>query len=76
MVKYTSTKQLSFTEFQTPFVNGLDGTNRRVLLARQIPWYESETSTTSESWIVIIFFVMNLALWGQINFFVQFLGRF
>jgi len=43
MVKYTSAKQLSFTEFQTPFVKGLDGKNRWVRLARQIPWDELVT---------------------------------
>lgn len=43
MVKYTSTKQLSFTEFQTPFVKCLNGNNRWVRLARQIPWDESVT---------------------------------
>lgn len=40
MVKYTSTKQLSFAEFKTPFANGLDGENRWVRLAAQIPWDE------------------------------------
>ena len=40
MVKYTSTKQLSFEEFRTPFEKGLDAGNRWVRLAAQIPWDE------------------------------------
>lgn len=40
MVKYESTKQLSFAEFQTPFEKGIDGKNRWVLLAAHIPWDE------------------------------------
>lgn len=38
MVKYTSTNQLSFAEFRTPFEKGIDGNNRWVHLAEQIPW--------------------------------------
>jgi IS5 family transposase len=38
MVKYKSSRQLSFAEFRTPFEKGLDGTNRWVRLAEQIPW--------------------------------------
>jgi len=37
MVKYSSTKQLSFAEFRTPFEKGIDGNNRWVRLAEQIP---------------------------------------
>lgn len=40
MVKYTSTKQLSFKEFRTPFEQGIDGNNRWVRFAEQIPWDE------------------------------------
>ena len=40
MVKYTSTRQLSFAEFRTPFEKGIDGSNRWVRLAEQIPWDE------------------------------------
>jgi IS5 family transposase len=40
MVKYTSTNQLSFAEFRTPFEKGIDGNNRWVRLAEQIPWDE------------------------------------
>ena len=38
MLKYTSSEQLSFTEFQTPFEKGLDGKNRWIVLAAHIPW--------------------------------------
>ena len=38
MVKYTSTKQLTFDEFETPFETGLNENNRWVLLAKQPPW--------------------------------------
>jgi hypothetical protein len=37
---------------------------------------KAKTSKTSESWIAIIFFVMNLARWGRIYFFAKFLWRF
>ena len=40
MVKYTSSKQLSFEEFETHLGKSLDGSNRWVVLARQIPWDE------------------------------------
>ena len=40
MVKYTSTRQLSFKEFRTPFEHGIDGSNRWIRLAEQIPWDE------------------------------------
>ena len=40
MIKYTSTRQLSFEEFKTPFYHGLDKTNRWVVLAQHIPWDE------------------------------------
>ena len=40
MVKYTSASQLAFEEFQTPFEQGLDKTNRWVRLAGYIPWDE------------------------------------
>ena len=38
MVKYTSTKQLSFEAFKTPFQRGLDPKNRWIRLAEMIPW--------------------------------------
>lgn len=40
MVKYSSSKQISFAEFRTPFEKGIDGSNRWVRLAVQIPWDE------------------------------------
>lgn len=40
MVKYNSAQQLSFKEFRTPFEKGIDGNNRWVRLADQIPWDE------------------------------------
>ena len=43
MVKYTSSKQLSFDEFETHLGKPLDGHNRWVLLASQIPWDELAT---------------------------------
>ena len=43
MVKYTSSKQLSFEEFETHLGKPLDGHNRWVLLASQIPWDELAT---------------------------------
>ena len=39
-VTYTSQSQLSFTGFETPFHNGLDPSNRWVVLSAQIPWDE------------------------------------
>ena len=38
--EYTSQTQLSFTGFETPFYNGLDPSNRWVVLSSQIPWDE------------------------------------
>ena len=38
MVKYKSTKQLTFAEFETPFETSLDKNNRWVLLAKHLPW--------------------------------------
>ena len=38
MVKYKSARQLSFSDFRTPFEQGLDGNNRWIRLANQIPW--------------------------------------
>ena len=38
--EYTSQSQLSFTGFETPFYNGLDPSNRWVVLSSQIPWDE------------------------------------
>ncbi len=40
MLKYTSTKQLSFEAFETHLGKKLDGHNRWVRLAGQIPWDE------------------------------------
>ncbi len=40
MVKYSSSKQISFAEFRTPFEKGIDGSNRWVRLTEQIPWDE------------------------------------
>ena len=37
-LEYTSQRQLSFTGFETPFYNGLDPSNRWVVLSAQIPW--------------------------------------
>ena len=39
-LQYTSQSQLSFTGFETPFHNGLDTSNRWVVLSAQIPWDE------------------------------------
>jgi hypothetical protein len=39
-LSYTSQSQLSFTGFETPFYNGLDPSNRWVVLSAQIPWDE------------------------------------
>lgn len=39
-LEYTSQSQLSFTGFETPFYNGLDPSNRWVVLSAQIPWDE------------------------------------
>ena len=39
-LEYTSQSQLSFTGFETPFHNGLDTSNRWVVLSAQIPWDE------------------------------------
>ncbi|MEB2778296.1 transposase [Algoriphagus sp. D3-2-R+10] len=36
--EYTSQSQLSFSGFETPFYNGLDPSNRWVVLSSQIPW--------------------------------------
>ncbi len=36
--QYTSTSQLAFFGFETPFYNQLDPTNRWVVLSAQIPW--------------------------------------
>jgi hypothetical protein len=36
--EYTSQSQLTFTGFETPFYNGLDPSNRWVVLSAQIPW--------------------------------------
>lgn len=38
MIRYKSTRQLSITEFSTPFEANLDPTNRWVRLANEIPW--------------------------------------
>jgi len=38
--EYTSQIQLSFTGFETPFYNGLDPSNRWVVLSSLIPWDE------------------------------------
>ena len=38
--EYTSQSQLSFTGFETPFYNGLDPSNRWVVLSSLIPWDE------------------------------------
>ena len=38
--EYTSQNQLSFTGFETPFYNGLDPSNRWVVLSSLIPWDE------------------------------------
>lgn len=38
--EYTSQSQLSFTGFETPFYNGLDPSNRWVVLSSRIPWDE------------------------------------
>jgi hypothetical protein len=38
--EYTSQNQLSFTGFETPFWNGLDPSNRWVVLSSVIPWDE------------------------------------
>lgn len=38
--EYTSQSQLSFSGFETPFYNGLDPSNRWVVLSSQIPWDE------------------------------------
>lgn len=38
--EYTSQNQLSFTGFETPFHNGLDPSNRWVVLSSLIPWDE------------------------------------
>ncbi len=40
MINYTSNRQLSFSEFQTPFRNGLDPQNRWIRLSQLIPWDE------------------------------------
>ncbi len=36
--EYTSQSQLTYTGFETPFYNGLDPSNRWVVLSAQIPW--------------------------------------
>jgi len=38
VVKYTSTKQLTFAEFKTPFETALNKKNRWVVLANHLPW--------------------------------------
>ena len=43
MVKYTSSKQLSFEDFETHLGKKLNGQNRWVILASQIPWDEFAT---------------------------------
>jgi len=43
MVKYTSSKQLSFEDFEAHLGKKLNGQNRWVSLASQIPWDELAT---------------------------------
>jgi len=37
-IRYVSQNQLSLVEFEMPFGQTLDGSNRWVLLAKQVPW--------------------------------------
>lgn len=38
MIRYTSTEQLSLEGFETHWGKGLDGRNRWVRMAEEIPW--------------------------------------